>query len=132
MQTLTKEVKSARVAGSDKPNPKGRVVVGVATYPQYDTLQECLDNIGEAEVVRLVNVQTETTALNIVREEKTGSPSAETLRKQALANVTTDQAKLQKLVACAGDQVKIGQLIDAEVAEIKAAKGITAEDGTPA
>ena len=51
------------------------VVVGTAVFPIFDTVDEAVENIGEAKVLAMLNAQIKTTKANELRAELTGKPS---------------------------------------------------------
>lgn len=70
MEQVPVEVKSAKA------------VVGTATYNKYETVQEAVDNLHEAKVLDLINVQSKTRAMNELRASATGSVSKTSIAKR--------------------------------------------------
>jgi hypothetical protein len=93
-------------------------VVGMAEYKIYDSVAECVQDIGEKETLETLNTQLKTFAMNRVRADATGKPSKAKLEGMALDRLLqTDIAKLQ---AVAGDPAARQKLIDDTVVVIEA------------
>ena len=97
MQTKSSPVKS-------KINGKTGVVVGTATYPEYDSVAEAMSSIPESVLLSVINVQVKTNAMNKIRQEAVGGPSKKELQAKAMQHLAVhDQAKLIE-VASKGDE----------------------------
>lgn len=94
-----------------------RQVIGEATYFEFETLAEAVEQFGEAGVLALVNSQHKTNEMNKVRAEFTAGPSRESLENEAMVILTT--TRLADLQAAAGDAQKIGALREEVIEELK-------------
>lgn len=103
MQTKTADVKS-----------KG-VVVGVAEFPEYETLEEASQDLGEEHLLGLLNAQIKTNSMNDVRAAATGKPSKSKLQAMAIARLTPEDFQ-----SVAGDESAIQRLIEKKMDEIEA------------
>lgn len=103
-------------------------LVGTATYPIYDAIQEAIDSIGEAKTLELLNAQTRTNEMNRVRGLARGGPSKTHLRNQALATLTAEE-----FMSVAGNLEKLEALLESKMEAIKAQTlaNIAAGTGTP-
>lgn len=115
MKSLTHPVK-IREAGPD--GKKVSREVGIATYAEYDTVAEALDNLGEEKTLELINSQARTNELNRVRGlNRPGGISKTALRNEAMQVITGAE-----WMSVAGDKAKMDALIEAKMEEIKAEK----------
>lgn len=114
MKTVTKDVKSKSE------------VVGEAVFPQYDNVQEAVQQEGEETCLGYINAQVKTNELNRVRAVATGKPSKATLMQMALQEITVD--RMEELAACAGDKVKINQLLEDQARVIRERLGLKDEE----
>jgi len=90
--------------------------VGVATYPVYDSVSECVESIGEAKALDLLNSQTRTNELNRVRGlSRPGGISKTALRNKAMVAITGDE-----WMSVAGNPQAMEALIEKKMEEIKA------------
>lgn len=94
-------------------------IVGEASFPIFDTLEEAAQQIGEKECIDLLNSQIKTNAMNEVRAEKTGKPSKARVKEMAVLNISVDE-----LASCAGEPAKVQALIARKEAEIREQYGI--------
>jgi hypothetical protein len=92
-----------------------RKVVGQATYPQFDTVEEAISELTSDEILKLVNAQVKTNEMNRIRASVTGTVSKTQLREMAIARVTPDE-----FASAHGDREKMHSLLLAKEAEIKA------------
>lgn len=108
-----------RTKGAD--GKKVRESVGLAEFPIYDAVDECVEAQGDAKTLELLNAQIRTNALNNLRALKRpgGAPSKTALRAKALPLISPDE-----WVAIAGDPVKIEAKILEKIDQIKAEMGI--------
>jgi hypothetical protein len=90
-------------------------VVGQASYPVFESVEDLTSNMPGTDLLKLVNAQVRTNKMNEVRAAAVGKPTNKTLMLQALSELSTEQ-----LVECAGDKAKLQSLVDAKVAEIVA------------
>lgn len=90
-------------------------VVGVAEYPEYDTLQEAVDAMTDKTILTLVNAQVRTNALNRVRANATGIPS----RSEFEAQVLSLPENFEKLKTVLGDPNQFKILRDKLVDEAR-------------
>jgi len=103
-------------------------VVGQATFPIYDSVDEAVGHVGSAKVLELINAQTRTNELNRVRGMNTGEPSKTALRSKALTLVTPEE-----FIACAGKEGAIEALLDRKVEELRQAhRAAIAANSSPA
>ena len=102
MKTATKEVKS------------DSKVVGQAEFFQFDSVDEAVQEMTSEKVLKLVNAQVQTDAMNIVRATATSKPSKIALERMAMASITVEEFQ-----AVAGDRFKLDQLVAKKVAEIE-------------
>jgi hypothetical protein len=103
MQTVKANVKS-----------KGQVV-GVASFPQFDTLEEATSQIGADAVLKLTNVQLGTNAKNEVRAAATGKPPKKRIRQLAHARLTEAE-----LLSTLGQEGALDALLEQKMAEVEA------------
>jgi hypothetical protein len=89
MKARRSEVKSKIEKGGK------RELVGIADYNEYENLQEAITDLTEAEVLKLVNTQAKTNALNAVRASATQKPTKQALLMKAVQ--TMDPAELASL-----------------------------------
>lgn len=101
MKTLSVKVKSKSVT------------VGVAEYPEYDAVAEAIEHQSEESILKLVNAQARTNAMNVVRNAVVARPSKKKLMRKARASITADE-----FVAVAGDPDAIDALIDKKAKEL--------------
>lgn len=107
MKTETQDV-SMRVNGQTK-------VVGTATYAEYDSVSEAIDNVGEEKCLEFINAQVRTNAMNRKRGEVRNGPGKKALQAKALASITPEEwAQL------AGNPDAIQTKIEAKMAELEA------------
>ena len=100
-------------------------VVGMADYPIYETGQEAIDGLGEAKLLKLVNAQIRTDAMNKVRAAYNQKPTKTALRNKAMAAITVEE-----FTGVAGDPAKLETLIQKKMADIeKAEEGATTNGG---
>jgi hypothetical protein len=110
----------ADVKSAPKPGEK-RVLVGVAKYPEFETLEEALQHMipgdpeaSKKEVLRLVNVQTKTNAMNAVRQSATQKPTKQALLMKAIQRIPhTDLVSLQS------DEAAFKARVDQEIAKLE-------------
>ena len=98
-------------------------IVGVAEFPQYDNVAECVDGQGEDTILALVNSQLKTNAMNTVRGSVTGKPSKTKLMQEAMGKISTDEFN-----AVVGDPVRLQALVAKKVAELEAEYASKAPD----
>jgi len=112
-------------------------VVGIATYPQYDSLDEAVNHpdygMGEARILELLNAQVRTNAMNEVRHAAVKGPSKKRLRERATGELFSDMANspgdYSHLVGDeAAVQREIQRRMDAIEAGMKASVGAPAEE----
>ncbi len=117
MQVKTSEVKSEKK------------VVGEAEYPSFDTIEEAMNHaeygIGEAKCLELINAQTRTNAMNIVRTNATTGPSKTALRITAMSDVTTELCNGQHPDAI-GNETAVNRLVENRMAQLEAERAATA------
>lgn len=77
------------VCKRDKESGKD-VKIAEASYPEYDSSGECLEALGEAKLVELVNAQVRTNELNRVRALYTNGPGKKALEKRAADSITAE------------------------------------------
>jgi hypothetical protein len=98
-----------------------REIVGIAEYWEFETLDEALNGgngvagLGDAEVLRLVNVQNKTNALNAIRAGATAKPTKMALTMKAIQTIpATELADLQQ------DPAKLERRIQEVIKELEA------------
>jgi len=128
MKQITSEVKSARLKGGGETADKKRVVVGTATYPEYEILSEAIEALGEKTILDLVNAQVATNEKNRVRAEAVGTPSEEKLKNEAFQRILNSDDLRERFRQNTGNQVAINAIINEVVNQIKVEKGIAVED----
>ena len=90
-------------------------VVGIATYPVFDSVDEAVGEIGEEKVRELINAQARTNEMNRVRGlNRPGGASKTLLRNKALARITAEE-----FVECAGDESAINALIEKHMEAVR-------------
>lgn len=89
-------------------------VVGQASFPIYDSVEEAIGHVGAPKVLELVNAQTRTNELNRVRGMATGEPSKSALRAQALSSLS-----IEEFTSCAGKPGAIETLLDQKVEALR-------------
>lgn len=94
MQVCTADVKS-----------KSKVV-GQASYKKYDSVAEAVQDMGEEDILSLINAQVKTNAMNLTRAGAVGMPTKEQIRLMAMARITTDE-----FAAASGDLSRMEALI---------------------
>lgn len=99
--------------------------VGTAEYPEYETITEALEAIGEAEVLSRLNAQIRTDAMNQIRGQFNKTPSKATLQRLAMARIT--EAEFKEVV---GDMVRFNALVDAKIKLIEAERKASDEAET--
>ena len=92
-------------------------LVGVATYPIYQGVDEAVEDLGDERLLSILNAQIRTNAMNEVRAAATATPSKSRLYKMATQAVVTDPKALQAL---SQDPSQLDALIEAKLVEIKA------------
>lgn len=92
-------------------------VVGVAVFKAYDSTQEAVGDIGEATILKLINAQVRTNAMNVVRAEKVGKPSKRGEMLEAFTRLAGEDPAA--VAACGGDRAKLEELINAKIAEME-------------
>ena len=100
--------------GQSDVKSKGKVV-GVANYDIYDSVAEAIATLGEEMILELVNVQTKTRSLNIIREGAQDRIGKKALTAKAMATITPEE-----FMEVAGDPVRIRQLLESKEEQIKA------------
>ena len=86
--------------------------LGEVTFPQYETVAEAIEALGEEAVLILVNSQVETTARNDFRREKTtGSLISNKALKALLSNVPEENMEALKIAIEAGDRATVALLL---------------------
>ena len=92
-------------------------VVGVAAFNKYETVAEAVENVGEAQLLSMLNAQIRTNAMNEIRAGATGKPSKVKNLFEAIAMCSPEE-----LAACGGDEAKIREIVAQKQAEAEAAK----------
>jgi len=95
--------------------------VGTATFSEYESSQEAVEAIGEAQLLSLLNAQIRTNAMNEVRGAATGKPSKVKNIFEAIAMLS-----LEEMQACGGDEAKIREVVATKQAEMAASKAAAA------
>ena len=112
-------------------------VVGIAKYPVFETVDELLNDpshgMSEPELLRLINAQVKTNAMNTVRTNATKGPTKGWLRAEATNEVFEMLAADPGLqTSIRGDRAALDKLItdqEAAIAErMKNAAPIMADD----
>lgn len=100
--------------------------VGTATFSEYESSQEAVEAIGEAQMLSLLNAQIRTNAMNEVRGAATGKPSKVKNIFEAIAQLSAEE-----LQACGNDEAKIRELVANKQAEMAASKAASAGTSPP-
>lgn len=89
--------------------------VADASYPEYETISEAVDTLGEDKALELINAQVRTNEMNRTRAlYRPGEPSKTLLRSKALGRISGEE-----FMSCAGDVEKIEALIKDKMAEVE-------------
>jgi hypothetical protein len=102
-------VTSAAGGGESRP-------VGTAVFEEFDSVQEALQTLGEERVLKLVNVQHKTNALNAVRAGVSGGLTKSKLKLMAFERLSSQQEKLNSV---RGDMTALEALISKTMDEIE-------------
>lgn len=78
--------------------------VGTATYPKYENVAEAVEALGEADLLKILNQQIRTNAMNEVRQSTV--PSKENMKNEALGLVTPEE-----FASVAGDIAAMKRLL---------------------
>lgn len=124
MRTEVKDVFSARNKDGSTRADKQRVLVGKASFPIYDTVEEARNALSDTKLLELVNTQVQTNELNRVRAEAVGGVSESSLRMEALLRLSATPEGLQKLASASQDKVRMETVIAEAIATLKVEKGI--------
>jgi len=100
--------------GQSEVKSKGKVV-GTAKFDIFDSVDEAVETIGQDLVLELVNAQTKTRSLNIIREGAQERLGKKALTSKAMATITPEE-----FMEVAGDPVRIRQLLEAKEVQLKA------------
>lgn len=100
--------------GQSEVKSKGKVV-GTAKFDIFDSVDEAIETIGQDLVLELVNVQTKTRSLNVIREGAQDRLGKKALTSKAMATITPEE-----FMEVAGDPVRIRQLLEAKEVQLKA------------
>ena len=100
--------------GQSEVKSKGKVV-GTAKFDIFDSVDEAIETIGQDLVLELVNAQTKTRSLNIIREGAQERLGKKALTSKAMATITPEE-----FMEVAGDPVRIRQLLEAKEVQLKA------------
>lgn len=87
--------------------------VGSVTFPIFDTVAEAVSELGEGEVLELVNTQKKTKIMNLKRQEF-NKPGKTIFRSKAMASLT-----LEELQSALGDAAKMDKLINDKIAVLE-------------
>ena len=105
MKTVEKEVKSQSNT------------VGTAKYSVYDSLEEAINDIGDATALSLINIQTKTNAMNSIRQAATGKLTKSAAQRKAMGLITQEE-----FAECMGDTNKLENLLAQKVEIVLAEK----------
>ena len=106
--------KSAEVKSKSK-------VVGTAEYPEYQSAQEAVEALGEAEMLKILNQQIRTNAMNEVRAST--QPSKENIRTEAMASITAEEWS-----QVAGDMPAMKKLLAERIKVVEAKYNVVSKE----
>ena len=89
--------------------------VGECEYKVYDSVDEAIEDLGEASALNMLNAQVRTNAMNQARALATGKPGKKALYNQAIAEIDIEEFK-----KVAGDAGALKILIEQKVLALEA------------
>jgi hypothetical protein len=92
-----------------------QTVVGNATFPIYDSVQEAIEQEGEDKILKLVNSQNKTDAMNATRSAATSKPTHKRLMDEVLGNLEPEE-----IVQFAGDGPGMSKFLEEKVEALAA------------
>ena len=98
-------------------------VIGDAEYKIYEGVPEAIEDVGEAEALNLINVQTKTNAMNTLRQSIAGNPTKANLEAEAFTLCTPDE-----LANVAGDKFAWKALLTEKLQEVHEKYGIKSKE----
>jgi hypothetical protein len=107
--------------GSDEVESKGKPC-GIAIYPIYVTVAEAAADQGEEKLLKVINTQVKTRAMNLVRAAANPAQSKKALEMEAFNRISAAEAN-----ECLGDFVKYQALLTKKIDEIRAEKAAATE-----
>ncbi len=81
-------------------------VVAKAEYPEFETLDEVVEELGERRILKTINASIRTDAMNVARTKVVGRGPSQTVTLEALARCTVEE-----IAECAGDLEKLKELV---------------------
>ncbi len=107
--------------------------VGEATYPVYENVDEAVEKLGAEALLKALNAQIRTNALNAVRSDNVVGPVSKTrAMKQATHEMVSDMAAIQRFGGDpAGWEAEIDRRVAVIMAEGAAGAAEAVEAGEP-
>ena len=96
----------------------GGTIVATVMVEEFESIDEARENLGDSEVLSLVNTQHSTKKKNQARQEATATVSKGKLKEMALNELL--ETNLAGLQESAGDPTAIAALIEEKMKEIEA------------
>jgi len=96
----------------------GGTIVATVDVEEFESISEAQENLGDSEVLSLINTQHATKKKNQARQEATATVSKGKLKEMSTAELISSD--MDKLTAVAGDHAAIAALIEEKMKEIEA------------
>ena len=100
--------------GQTEVKSKGKIV-GTAEFAIYEAVEEAKTELGDEQLLELLNNQVRTRALNAAREASREHVGKKMIRAKAFAAITPEE-----FMEVAGDPVRINQLLSKKEKEVEA------------
>lgn len=99
-----------------QPVFSAKVQVATANFQLYDSVSEATSSLGEEKILKLINAQVRTNAMNEERARATGTPSEQSFKDQATTSLTAEE-----FMSVQQDVAKYRALIETKASALKAA-----------
>lgn len=95
--------------------------IGTVDFPEYDTVDEAVENYGESKCLEAINATIRTNAMNKKRAEVRDGPGKKALAEKAMAALSEEDWKTIATASAADRPAILTRLVEAKVAELRAA-----------